>query len=87
MGGLDWPGLVGLLLVVGGIAVRRHLGERGNKVAFPLEVIVFAGWMLVVFFLIKPLVPRDVLGTVILVVLALSVLAVPVVVWRRRGRR
>ncbi len=90
MGILGWPTLVGVLLIVGGAGARWRFGGRHGVLSFVLEMITFAGWLLIVLFVIKPLVPGNILGVVILVALTLGVLAVPVVTGyrtRQGGRR
>ncbi|OXM56155.1 hypothetical protein CFP71_15165 [Amycolatopsis thailandensis] len=72
-----------MLLIVGGAAARWRFGERGRALAFALEAITSAGWLTIILFVVEPLVPGNVLGVVILVVLALGVLAVPVVMRHR----
>lgn len=84
MGDHWWWGAVGAALVVLGVSVRPRV--RGRWRSFVLEIVTLAGWTLVVVFLIRPLVPANVLGIAILVVIALCVLAVPLIARRKAGR-
>ncbi|MEV6447576.1 hypothetical protein [Amycolatopsis sp. NPDC051716] len=66
------------------VVVRRKNRWRG----FGVQLLVLAIWSVAYRYLIRPLLPSgDVLGIVILVVLALGILAVPIVsAWNRRKR-
>ncbi|KFU82104.1 hypothetical protein SAMN04489729_1619 [Amycolatopsis lurida] len=82
MGEQWWWGAIGAVMVVGGLLVRRP-SDRSRR-SFVVEIVTLAGWMLVVMFVIKPLVPANLLGIAILVVIVLGVLAVPLIT-RRKG--
>jgi hypothetical protein len=66
------------------VVVRTERRWRGLVV----QVLVLGIWLVAYRYLIRPLLPSgDVLGIVILVVLALGILAVPIVsAWYRRKR-
>ncbi|MFK0251471.1 hypothetical protein ACIQUM_42795 [Amycolatopsis azurea] len=74
MGDYWWLGVVGAVLVVG--VMTRSPSDRKWR-SFIGETVAMAGWLLIVMFVIKPLVPGNVLGIVILILIALCVLAVP----------
>ncbi|WP_410652260.1 hypothetical protein [Amycolatopsis sp. cmx-4-54] len=71
-------------MVVGTGVLRRSEDRKWRS--FVLEIGTQAGWMLVIVFVIKPLVPANILGTIILVVIVLCVLAVPLVTLSTRKR-
>ncbi|WP_235096664.1 hypothetical protein [Amycolatopsis decaplanina] len=73
-----------MALVVGGILLRPSADRKWRS--FVLEIFTLAGWMLVAMSVIKPLVPANVLGITILVVIVLCVMAVPLAA-RRMGRQ
>lgn len=79
-----WWGVLGAAMIVGGMLVRQPADRKWRL--FALESVMLAGWMLVVVFLIKPLVPANILGIAILVVIALAVLAVPLFARRKNSR-
>lgn len=84
MGDQWWWGVVGAAMVVGGMVARPASDRKWRS--FVVEIVSLAGWMLVLLFVVKPLVPANVLGITILVVLVLCVLAVPLVARHKRRR-
>ncbi|MEU3764825.1 hypothetical protein AB0E55_07140 [Amycolatopsis keratiniphila] len=84
MGDQWWWGAVGAVMVVVGLLVRSSTDRKWRS--FVVEIVTLAGWTLVVMFVIKPLVPANVLGVTILVVIVLGVLAVPLIARRKRRR-
>ncbi|MEV7552937.1 hypothetical protein AB0N89_25280 [Amycolatopsis sp. NPDC089917] len=84
MGDRWWLGVVGAVVVVGGVLLQSSSDRKWRS--FIGEAVTIAGWLLIVMFVIKPLVPGNVLGIVILVLIVLCVLAVPVYA-RYKARR
>jgi len=84
MGHQWWWGAVGAAVVVGCVVVRSPADRTWRS--YVLEIVAAAGWMLVVMFLIKPLVPANVFGVAILVLAVSGILAVPLIA-RYKARR
>lgn len=78
MGEQWWWGAIGAVMVVGGLLMRRPSDRKWRS--FAVGIVTSAGWMLVALFVIAPLVPANVLGITILIVIVLGVLAVPLIV-------